>query len=284
MHRGRAYRIVSIVGVASLLVFGAVGCSKQAIQADATDQSFLSGAKPVSSKASKGGGVMEPSINESGYSGSGTAPGGVPGGSAFVPGGSALAPGGDQGGDSGGGPTGGPSGGISGGGFDFGKKGGADSESLRGLTPGGAAAEERVGPNSLIAKADPSSAAAQRTEDLVREAEDNAKLGLNDIFFDFDSWKLTEVGKQTISADAVWLKANPKRALTIQGHCDERGPSAYNFVLGEKRAKAVRHYMVELGVKADRLKVTSYGKEQPFCGEHTEECYQQNRRGHLALR
>ena len=53
--------------------------------------------------------------------------------------------------------------------------------------------------------------------------------------------------------------------IKVEGHCDERGTSAYNLVLGEKRAKAVRNYLVELGVSANRLSVVSYGKERPFC-------------------
>ena len=57
-----------------------------------------------------------------------------------------------------------------------------------------------------------------------------------------------------------------------------------NLVLGEKRAKAVRNYLVELGVGANRLSVVSYGKERPFCNERSESCYQQNRRGHVVVR
>ena len=64
----------------------------------------------------------------------------------------------------------------------------------------------------------------------------------------------------------------------------ERGTLAYNLVLGEKRAKAVRNYLVELGVGANRLAVVSYGKERPFCNERSESCYQQNRRGHVVVR
>ena len=72
--------------------------------------------------------------------------------------------------------------------------------------------------------------------------------------------------------------------MKVEGHCDERGTAAYNLVLGEKRAKAVRNYLVELGVGADRLSIVSYGKERPFCNERAESCYQQNRRGHLVVK
>jgi len=72
--------------------------------------------------------------------------------------------------------------------------------------------------------------------------------------------------------------------LKVEGHCDERGTSAYNLVLAEKRAKSVRNYLMELGIKAERFVVVSYGKERPFCKERTEACYQQNRRGHLVVK
>jgi peptidoglycan-associated lipoprotein len=72
--------------------------------------------------------------------------------------------------------------------------------------------------------------------------------------------------------------------LKVEGHCDERGTSAYNLVLGEKRAKSARNYMVELGVAPKQLSVVSYGKERPICAEHAESCYSQNRRAHVAIK
>ena len=80
------------------------------------------------------------------------------------------------------------------------------------------------------------------------------------------------------------MRAHGLTQLKVEGHCDERGSSAYNLVLAEKRAKAVRNYLMDLGVKADRLTIVSYGKERPFCNDHSESCYQQNRRGHLVIK
>ena len=88
----------------------------------------------------------------------------------------------------------------------------------------------------------------------------------------------------TRARTAARIKANAGALVKIEGHCDERGTLAYNLVLGEKRAKAVRNYLVELGVGANRLSVVSYGKERPFCNERSESCYQQNRRGHVVVR
>jgi peptidoglycan-associated lipoprotein len=107
---------------------------------------------------------------------------------------------------------------------------------------------------------------------------------LNDVFFGYDRWLLSEAAQQRLSANAEWLKANVKRRVVIEGHCDERGTQDYNLVLGEKRAKAVRDYLGLLGIEPSRVTVVSYGKERPFCAEHTEQCYQQNRRGHIVVR
>jgi peptidoglycan-associated lipoprotein len=124
----------------------------------------------------------------------------------------------------------------------------------------------------------------QRIEDLRQERLAASAAALQDVFFDFDRWTLTEQGRQSLGLNADWLRSNPDKKITIEGHCDDRGTSAYNMVLGEKRAGAIRAYLMDLGIKAERLQTVSYGKERPFCQERTEPCYQQNRRGHLAIR
>jgi peptidoglycan-associated lipoprotein len=135
----------------------------------------------------------------------------------------------------------------------------------------------------VVAKADTDTATRQ-IEEMRREQAAAAAAGLKDVFFAYDSWTITEEGRQALMADADWIKANGSANMKVEGHCDERGTQAYNIVLGEKRAKAVRNYLVELGVAANRLAVVSYGKERPFCKEHAEPCYQQNRRGHIVIR
>jgi peptidoglycan-associated lipoprotein len=155
------------------------------------------------------------------------------------------------------------------------------SSGLRGLDKN--PSEERVGGNALMAKADPGSAGRQMDEMRAEQAA-SAAAGLRDVFFAYDSFSITEEGRQALSRNAEWMKSKPAAQLKIEGHCDERGTSAYNLVLGEKRAKAVRNYLVELGVAANHLSVVSYGKERPFCKEHAEPCYAQNRRGHVVVR
>ncbi len=156
-------------------------------------------------------------------------------------------------------------------------------QGLVGKAPVTLPGEERVSDDIVVAKAEPE-AARQRAQEMQQEAAATAGSGLQDAFFGFDSWTIVDGGKQALGADAQWLKTNEGKALTIEGHCDERGTQAYNQVLGEKRAKAVRNYLADMGIDVKRLGVASYGKDRPFCREHTEDCYQQNRRGHLVLR
>jgi len=144
--------------------------------------------------------------------------------------------------------------------------------------------EERVGGGTQLAKVDPSGSSGRQMDEIRAEQAASAAAGLRDVFYAFDSWTITEDGRQALSRDAEWMKSNSSAQVKVEGHCDERGTSAYNLVLGEKRAKAARNYLVELGVGANRLSVVSYGKERPSCNEHAESCYQQNRRGHLALK
>ena len=153
---------------------------------------------------------------------------------------------------------------------------------LRGLDKN--PSEERVGSGTLLAKVDPSSSAGRQMDEIRAEQAASSAAGLRDVFYAYDSWTISEDGRQSLSRDAEWMKSNPSALVKVEGHCDERGTSAYNLVLGEKRAKAARNYLVELGVGANRLSVVSYGKERPFCNEHAESCYQQNRRGHLVVK
>jgi peptidoglycan-associated lipoprotein len=87
-----------------------------------------------------------------------------------------------------------------------------------------------------------------------------------------------------LDANTGWLRANGSRTVLIEGHCDERGTIAYNLVLGEKRARAAKKYLQDLGVQASQLQITSYGETRPFCKQQNEDCYQQNRRAHFVAK
>ncbi|MBM4132140.1 MAG: peptidoglycan-associated lipoprotein Pal [Nitrospira sp.] len=150
-----------------------------------------------------------------------------------------------------------------------------------GKPAGKGSGEERVSEGVAVAKAEPSG--SSRQQEMQQEQVATAAAGLDDVYFAYDSWKLSEDGQRALSKAAEWLKANGSQKLAVEGHCDERGTQAYNLVLGQKRAKAVRNYLVELGVAGNRITVVSYGKDRPFCRESNESCYQQNRRGHLVV-
>ena len=106
---------------------------------------------------------------------------------------------------------------------------------------------------------------------------------LKDAFFDFDKSALREDQKAALNEGVAWLKANPGVKITVEGHCDERGTSEYNLALGERRAKAVKDYLVAGGIAADRIAAISYGKERPFVLGHDESAWKWNRRGHFVI-
>ena len=107
---------------------------------------------------------------------------------------------------------------------------------------------------------------------------------LKEVYFDFDKYDLRPDARNTLQANAEWLKNNPAVLADIEGHCDERGTTEYNLALGAKRAQAAKDYLVNLGIPASRLSTTSYGKEAPACREHNEECWQKNRRNRFVAR
>ena len=98
--------------------------------------------------------------------------------------------------------------------------------------------------------------------------------------FELDKSSLSDDGRAALSRNADWLKRWASTRITVEGHADARGTAEYNLALGERRASAVKDYLVSLGVTGDRMVVVSKGKEQPVCTEETEACWQQNRRGH----
>ncbi|HJS99673.1 MAG TPA: peptidoglycan-associated lipoprotein Pal [Terriglobales bacterium] len=104
---------------------------------------------------------------------------------------------------------------------------------------------------------------------------------VKDIYFDYDKYDIRADQQTAAQGDAAFLKQHPNIKVTIEGHCDERGSTEYNLALGDNRANATKNALVQSGIPADSIKTISYGKEKPFCTEHNEECWQQNRRAHF---
>jgi peptidoglycan-associated lipoprotein len=111
----------------------------------------------------------------------------------------------------------------------------------------------------------------------------NAKQPLGDAFFDYDQSNLSEQVRTTLQRDAGWMKKWNRTRVLIEGHADERGTNEYNLALGDRRAAAARDYLVNLGIDSTRISIVSKGKEAPFCTEHNEECWYENRRGHFII-
>jgi peptidoglycan-associated lipoprotein len=159
--------------------------------------------------------------------------------------------------------------------------GGSSSKELSGFSRN--PSEERLAQDGYSTALNPSGTGPRQRAELTREEKAAVEAGLQDVFFGFDQWTLSDAGMEALNHDATYLKNHSGAVLKIEGHCDERGTSDYNMVLGDKRAKAARNYLKEVGVSPKQVVIVSYGKERPFCSDQDESCYQQNRRDHMLL-
>jgi peptidoglycan-associated lipoprotein len=108
--------------------------------------------------------------------------------------------------------------------------------------------------------------------DLVQNVGDR-------VFFALDSSSLSAEARAILDRQAEWMGKYGNTKVTIEGHADERGTREYNLALGERRATAVRNYLVAKGVAASRISTVSYGKERPEALGSNEESWARNRRG-----
>jgi peptidoglycan-associated lipoprotein len=118
-------------------------------------------------------------------------------------------------------------------------------------------------------------------EEMAPQPE--AVVGLQRINFNFDQYTLTPAARDTLAANAAYMKAHPGTKVIVEGYCDERGSDEYNLALGERRAMAAKNYLVSLGVAANRLSTISYGEEKPLDPAHTEEAWAKNRRDEFKI-
>lgn len=112
----------------------------------------------------------------------------------------------------------------------------------------------------------------------VVEVDPDMKYEFQNIHFEFDKYRLQSPAQAILTEHAQVLMRNADWSVRIEGHCDERGTVEYNLALGEKRAKAAQDFLVRYGVKADKIKIVSYGKERPVDGGHNETAWSKNRR------
>ena len=104
-----------------------------------------------------------------------------------------------------------------------------------------------------------------------------------DIYFDYDEYQIQPSAKPVLERVSSWLLKNSSAKISVEGNCDERGTNEYNLALGDRRAKAVRDYLIALGIAPDRIQTISYGEEKPVCMEQTEQCWAKNRRVHFVV-
>ena len=138
--------------------------------------------------------------------------------------------------------------------------------------------------NAGAAEGAPAAPATDVTEASLRTGGFEARAELKPVPFDYDSAKLSDEALSLLKANAEAIKADASIEVLVAGHCDERGTTAYNLALGQKRAKGVRDYYMSLGVDGGRVATISYGKEQPLCSESNDACWSKNRRAETLAR
>ena len=143
------------------------------------------------------------------------------------------------------------------------------------LGPGGTASDSaRI--TVRVAAAPPA-----RTDARPSPSVSSAELfrqNIQAVYFDYDKADIRPDQISRLQADAAWLKEHPGVKFTVEGNCDDRGSEEYNLALGDRRANAVKEFLIKEGVPQSSMTTVSYGEERPVCREDSEECFGKNRR------
>lgn len=123
----------------------------------------------------------------------------------------------------------------------------------------------------------------ERDEKTNPDNADYETLNADTVYFAFDSYSIEASQRHKVENAASWMKENFDKKVIVAGHCDNRGTTQYNLALGERRALAIRDYLVGLGVEKDRINTISYGKERPAVSGESEEAWAKNRRGQIGV-
>ena len=146
-----------------------------------------------------------------------------------------------------------------------------DSADSSGSGSGSSSSGSDVSSEGTITETSGSGIVSGSQEDLIVNVGDR-------VFFGYDSSDLDSDALELLQDQVAWLKQNSDVSVTIEGHCDERGTREYNLALGEKRAQAVKNYLIGLGINPDRVSTISYGKERPAVVGSNDGAWAQNRR------
>lgn len=147
-------------------------------------------------------------------------------------------------------------------------------------------AEVQKAPDRTTEKAGPVARPEEdraKAESAAREAADWVFVNEN-IHFAFGSSLLSDEARQILRGKAEYLRAHRDIAVTVEGHCDDRGTNAYNVALGERRAESVKMFLVDLGIGTNRLNAVSYGEERPIAAGHDEASWARNRRAQFVIK
>jgi len=128
--------------------------------------------------------------------------------------------------------------------------------------------------------------AARREKERLAQEEIASKERFveTDIYFDYNESTLRWDSQEELKIKAEWMRTHPDIDIIIEGHCDERGSSAYNIALGERRAETAKNFIVDLGVEPHRIESVSFGEERPIDPRSTEEAWSKNRRAHFVIK
>jgi peptidoglycan-associated lipoprotein len=125
--------------------------------------------------------------------------------------------------------------------------------------------------------------AADADVNAMGDSDSGKAMGLQSIRFGFDGYLLDDEAKSILKGNAQILKDKASTKIQVEGHCDQRGGIQYNIALGEKRANAVKKFLIDQGIKADRISTISLGKEKPIDMGSSEEAHAKNRRANFVV-
>ena len=149
-------------------------------------------------------------------------------------------------------------------------------------TASNVAGDSASGSSSSSATAAAAGSSSSTTEIQMSDAEKLAQVG-NTVYFGFDSSELAREAQAILDRQAAFLNVNPTIVVIIEGHADERGTREYNLALGDRRAVAVRDYLLAKGLNPARVRTVSYGKERSAVSGSNEESWAKNRRAATVL-
>lgn len=153
-------------------------------------------------------------------------------------------------------------------------------------TTGGSTLPGAGNQNTTTTPIDPNQGVGQgenRAGDLENADRDRTALQAETVYFDFDRAEVKSTERSKVEAVATYLRNNASAKVEVEGNCDERGTEEYNRSLGERRALAVREYLVTLGIDASRVSTVSFGEDRPAVIGSDESAYSKNRRADFVV-